>query len=171
MVGESSPETWSCFTHTSFTVERRRVLGILDGVHSACASSAIGLTTSPFPREEWVKHRRWWMSRGGSRRTEESSNCRKCRRVIYGADHGIYGSNSAPNPHDMTQNIEDLTRNLLSNSGMSGLELLNPDEVERATQIFYRDGFVVIQDVLTSEQVRFLRSGCEREANPLLRCR
>ena len=68
----------------------------------------------------------------------------------------------------MTQNIEDLTRNLLSNSGMPGLELLNPDEIDRATQIFYRDGFVVIQDALTPEQVRFLRSGCEREAKEII---
>ena len=51
---------------------------------------------------------------------------------------------------------------------MAGLELLSPSEIDRATQIFYRDGFVVIQDVLTPEQVHFLRGGCEREANEII---
>ena len=56
----------------------------------------------------------------------------------------------------------------MSNNGMAGLELLSPSEIDRATQIFYRDGFVVIQDVLTPEQVHFLRGGCEREANEII---
>ena len=64
--------------------------------------------------------------------------------------------------------IKDLTSSLMSNNGMAGLELLNPSEIDRATQIFYRDGFVVIQDVLTPEQVYFLRGGCEREANEII---
>ena len=71
----------------------------------------------------------------------------------------------------MTQDIKALTSNLLSNNGMAGLELLSPSEIDRATRIFYRDGFVVIRDVLTPEQVHFLRSGCEREANEIIAIR
>ena len=67
-----------------------------------------------------------------------------------------------------TDDIKALTSRLISNNGMAGLELLSPSEIDRATQIFYRDGFVVIQDVLTPEQVHFLRDGCEREANKII---
>jgi|TARA_B100001123_G_scaffold208574_1_gene236084 ectoine hydroxylase-related dioxygenase (phytanoyl-CoA dioxygenase family) len=67
-----------------------------------------------------------------------------------------------------TDDIKALTSRLMSNNGMAGLELLSPSEIDRATQIFYRDGFVVIQDVLTPEQVHFLRDGCEREANKII---
>ncbi len=67
-----------------------------------------------------------------------------------------------------TDDIKALTSRLMSNNGMAGLELLSPSEIDRATQIFYRDGFVVIQDVLTPEQVHFLRDGCEREASKII---
>jgi hypothetical protein len=32
--------------------------------------------------------------------------------------------------------------------------------VERATQLFHRDGFVVVRDALTPEQLVFLKAGC-----------
>lgn len=64
----------------------------------------------------------------------------------------------------MSVDVETLRRDLEANNGMPGLEILKPDEVDAAVRIFYRDGFVVVRDVLTADQVKFLRRGCEREA-------
>ncbi len=45
---------------------------------------------------------------------------------------------------------------------MLDVELVQPGETERATQIFYRDGFVAIADALTREQLEILRAGADR---------
>lgn len=42
---------------------------------------------------------------------------------------------------------------------MLNVPLLDAAETERASAIFHRDGFVVIQDALTQEQFRQARSG------------
>ncbi len=64
--------------------------------------------------------------------------------------------------------IATLRRDLEANNGMPGLEILRPEEVDAAVRIFYRDGFVVVRDVLTADQVKFLRRGCEREAEAVV---
>ncbi len=46
-----------------------------------------------------------------------------------------------------------------ANNGIKGLELLDPSEIERAVRIFHRDGFVVVRDALTVDQLAFLRAG------------
>ena len=68
----------------------------------------------------------------------------------------------------LTLDTATLRRDLEANNGMPGLEVLRPDEVDAAIRIFYRDGFVVVRDVLTPEQVEFLRRGCEHEARALV---
>ena len=65
----------------------------------------------------------------------------------------------------MSVDVETLRRDLEANNGMPGLEILRPEEVDAAVRIFYRDGFVVVRDVLTTDQVKHLRRGCEREAD------
>ncbi|MFT7246331.1 MAG: ectoine hydroxylase-related dioxygenase (phytanoyl-CoA dioxygenase family) [Candidatus Azotimanducaceae bacterium] len=60
------------------------------------------------------------------------------------------------------------THYLESHNGIQGLEILNPDEIDRARDLFYRDGFVVIQNVLSSEQLTRLKDGCDREIHSLL---
>ena len=50
---------------------------------------------------------------------------------------------------------------LEANNGLRGLEILEPDEAERATELFHRDGFVVVGDILDDEQIDRLRRGCE----------
>ncbi len=47
--------------------------------------------------------------------------------------------------HPDVQNLRD---HLRSHNGMPGLEIVEPHEVERATRIFFRDGFVVVRDLL-----------------------
>ncbi len=47
---------------------------------------------------------------------------------------------------------------LAASSGIRGLEVLDPVEVDRAVRIFRRDGFVVVSDVLTPDQLAMLRA-------------
>jgi len=46
-------------------------------------------------------------------------------------------------------------------NGIVGLEVVDPTHVERAAQIFHRDGFVAVKNVLTAEQLAVLRSGVD----------
>jgi hypothetical protein len=57
---------------------------------------------------------------------------------------------------------------LIANNGLTGLEILEPTEIERAVRIFHRDGFVVIRDALTVDQTAFLRSGVREVANEIV---
>ena len=75
---------------------------------------------------------------------------------------------NAAHGKDMPVDVEPLRRDLEAHNGMPGLEILRPEEVDRAVRIFYRDGFVVVRDVLDRDQVKFLRRGCEREAGELV---
>jgi ectoine hydroxylase-related dioxygenase (phytanoyl-CoA dioxygenase family) len=45
---------------------------------------------------------------------------------------------------------------------MLEVEFVSPDEAERAAAIFHRDGFVVIRDALTPEQLAFAQTGARR---------
>ena len=67
-----------------------------------------------------------------------------------------------------TSEVRTLTAHLREHNGMQGLEVLAPGEVERATQLFYRDGFVVVRDALDAAQLAFLRAGCDREIHEML---
>lgn len=57
---------------------------------------------------------------------------------------------------------------LSANNGITGLEVLGPDEIERAIRIFYRDGFVVVRDVLDPQQLATMRSGCDRVVDEIV---
>ncbi|MGB1189606.1 MAG: phytanoyl-CoA dioxygenase family protein [Pseudomonadales bacterium] len=56
----------------------------------------------------------------------------------------------------------DLRGYLLERSGLRGLEILEPSELARAAQLFYRDGFVVIRDILSASQLSILRAGVDQ---------
>jgi ectoine hydroxylase-related dioxygenase (phytanoyl-CoA dioxygenase family) len=64
--------------------------------------------------------------------------------------------------------VEELRRYLEANSGIAGLEILMPDDVEQAVKLFHRDGFVVVGDVLNDEQIEILASGCTQVMNEIL---
>lgn len=68
----------------------------------------------------------------------------------------------------MNVDIAKLRSDLESHNGMPGLEILGPGQVADAVRIFYRDGFVMVRDVLDADQVKFLRQGCEREAEEVV---
>ena len=58
---------------------------------------------------------------------------------------------------------------LAEHNGIRGLEVVAPDEVERAVSIFHRDGFVVVRDALNLTQLEYLRAGCDRVIHEILR--
>ena len=68
----------------------------------------------------------------------------------------------------MSEEVVELRENLSENNGIRGLQVVSPDEVERATEIFHRDGFVVVRDVLTPEQLTYIQQGCEREIREIM---
>ncbi|UVO55298.1 phytanoyl-CoA dioxygenase family protein [Sphingomonas sp. SUN039] len=57
---------------------------------------------------------------------------------------------------------------LQAENGIKGLEILGANDVERAVDLFRRDGFVVIADVLTADQTAFLAAGCNEVASEVL---
>ena len=61
-----------------------------------------------------------------------------------------------------------LRRHLKDQSGIPGLEICAPGELDRIVEIFHRDGFVVVKDLLTPAQVADWNAGCERVMGEIL---
>lgn len=57
---------------------------------------------------------------------------------------------------------------LEASNGIAGLEIVAPDNLARALELFRRDGFVVIANVLNDEQTAFLANGCSEIACEVL---
>lgn len=57
---------------------------------------------------------------------------------------------------------------LSRNNGIPGLEVLTPERIEDAKRIFYRDGFVIVRDALTQEQLMTIRRGCARVISEIM---
>ena len=57
---------------------------------------------------------------------------------------------------------------LAANNGIRGLERLQPTDIDDAVRIFYRDGFVVVENVLDEEQLRRLNEASERVIRDIL---
>lgn len=60
----------------------------------------------------------------------------------------------------MESRVAALHTHLEANNGIKGLDILEPQDVSRAVQLFQRDGFVVVANILNSEQIEILRKGC-----------
>ncbi|WP_420637760.1 phytanoyl-CoA dioxygenase family protein [Candidatus Poriferisocius sp.] len=58
-------------------------------------------------------------------------------------------------------NVVALRDRLAERNGIAGLEVVDPGDVERATAIFHRDGFVAVADALQTEQLEQLRRGVD----------
>jgi hypothetical protein len=61
-----------------------------------------------------------------------------------------------------------LRAHLQAHNGIFGLEIVSTHELKRAAQIFLRDGFVVVRDVLDAAQIERLRRGCDRVLGQIL---
>ncbi len=57
---------------------------------------------------------------------------------------------------------------LEAHNGIRGLEIVSPEEVDRATRIFYRDGFVVVKNVLNPDQLKLIQQGCDRVIHEIM---
>ena len=57
---------------------------------------------------------------------------------------------------------------LAANNGIRGLERLQPTDIDDAVRIFYRDGFVVVENVLDEQQLRRLNQASERVIRDIL---
>ena len=53
-------------------------------------------------------------------------------------------------------------------NGLRGLEIVEPHEIERARRIFFRDGFVVVRDLLDADQLRAFREASARVLRQIL---
>lgn len=61
-----------------------------------------------------------------------------------------------------------LRDHLRAHNGIRGLEILDPHEIERAAQVFFRDGFVVVRNVLNAGDLERLREASARVLKQIL---
>src|SRR5215472_13870229 len=57
---------------------------------------------------------------------------------------------------------------LRERNGIRGLEIIEPNEIEKAAQIFFRDGFVVVKHVLNAEQLHRWRDASAKVLKQIL---
>lgn len=67
-----------------------------------------------------------------------------------------------------TPELDAQRERLEANNGLTGLEILDPAEIDRAVRIFRRDGFVVIRDALDADQTEVLRNGVREVAREIV---
>jgi ectoine hydroxylase-related dioxygenase (phytanoyl-CoA dioxygenase family) len=64
--------------------------------------------------------------------------------------------------------VATLKAYLETNNGIPGLEILASSDIRHAVELFRHDGFVVIADVLDSEQIEYLHRGCSKVVDEIL---
>lgn len=64
--------------------------------------------------------------------------------------------------------VRSLRETLRQKNGIIGLEICEPHEVERAARIFYRDGFVVVNNLLDPERLAIWREASARVLKQIL---
>lgn len=61
-----------------------------------------------------------------------------------------------------------LREKLREHNGIKGLELVSPDDPKRAAELFHRDGFVAVRDVLDPDQLQSLRFAANKAIAQLM---
>src|SRR5262249_11042607 len=64
--------------------------------------------------------------------------------------------------------VEALRARLREKNGLTGVEVCEPHEVERAARIFFRDGFVVVNNLLDPERLATWREASARVLKQIL---
>ncbi|HEY1426051.1 MAG TPA: phytanoyl-CoA dioxygenase family protein [Caulobacteraceae bacterium] len=64
--------------------------------------------------------------------------------------------------------VAALRERLKRDNGLRGLEIVGPDEIERARRIFFRDGFVVVRDLLAADALAAFREASARVLQAIL---
>lgn len=67
-----------------------------------------------------------------------------------------------------TGELEERRAYLNAHNGIQGLEILDPSDIEGAVTRFRRDGFVVVRDVLTTDQLDALQTGVTQVVNEIV---
>lgn len=65
--------------------------------------------------------------------------------------------------------VTGLRDHLREKNGIEGLELVSPTDVERAVELFHRDGFVAVRDVLSPQQLDRMRAAAYRNIGALMK--
>lgn len=64
--------------------------------------------------------------------------------------------------------VSALREHLRQHNGITGLEVVAPDDVDRATRVFHRDGFVAVADALSPDHLERLRRAADEITAALL---
>lgn len=64
--------------------------------------------------------------------------------------------------------VSALRERMRERNGIPGLEVVAPDEIERAAALFHRDGFVAVRDCIPSEQLERLRQAAAEAVQVLV---
>lgn len=78
-----------------------------------------------------------------------------------------------PECHGWTRRFDDpgveaRRQHLLEHNGIPNLETVTPDQVDRAAELFHRDGFVVVTDALPADALANLATAASRAIDELL---
>jgi len=80
------------------------------------------------------------------------------------ADTDVEGWTRSPDD----PNVQARLAHLREKNGLQGLEIVHFSEVERATQLFLRDGFVAVSDVLSAEQLERMQAATAKRNAEIL---
>ena len=64
--------------------------------------------------------------------------------------------------------VQALRTHLLENNGVKGLEIVGAQDIQQASALFRRDGYVIVADVLNGEQTEFLAQGCDQVVSEII---
>ncbi len=67
-----------------------------------------------------------------------------------------------------SSDIAALKERLIRQNGLVGLEAFEPNEIEDAKRVFYRDGFVLVKNALTSDQLSEAQKGSYRVISEIM---
>lgn len=71
-------------------------------------------------------------------------------------------------PHGGADDLASLRAHLEAHNGIRGLDIVEPKDLAHAVDLFRRDGFVVVANVLDGEQTDRLAKGCQAVASEIL---
>ena len=64
--------------------------------------------------------------------------------------------------------VVELREYLKANNGITGLDICEPHELDRIASVFFRDGFVVVANILSADQLATFREGSSRILREIL---
>ena len=65
--------------------------------------------------------------------------------------------------------VSALRERLQAENGIKGLELVSPDDISRAAELFHRDGFVAVKDALDPDQLECIRAASYKAVADLMK--